>query len=299
LKFETIPHLIIISLLLAACVAIPSQPAEDIFPPTQTVSPSPSPSQTVVWFPPTRTPTPAKIMLLAPTPEHRPGIGSILLEDTFGSNRGWQTLRKDVGSVAFGRNEITIAISQPKGSLNSLHRTALPENFYLEITANPSLCRGDDFYGILLRAISNLDYYQFSISCNGLIRLDRIKNGMVNAVLKDWSSSGQVAPGASLVTRLGVWVVGGEMRFFINGYYQFTVRGLSARGGQLGIFARSGGDTALTVNFSDLVIRSVDNSPSTPTQSSTLRNSSTPVSTLTPINSFTPGTLPAPKSGST
>jgi hypothetical protein len=48
------------------------------------------------------------------------------------------------------------------------------------------------------------------------------------------------------------------MRFFINGQYQFTVRDPSFPSGALGVFARSQGETAVTVNFSDLVVKSVE-----------------------------------------
>lgn len=293
MKYKAVHLLIYLAVLLTACGSISAQTTSDFTPITSTVSPSPS--LTVVWFPPTRTPTPPNIVLPPPTPEQRPGIGEILQKDTFATQQGWQTIRNETGSVAYGKNEITIAISQPKGSLNSLYEIPLPENFYLEIDTSPSLCRGDDTYGVLLRASSNRDYYQFAISCNGLLRLDRIKNGRLNAVIRDWTASGQVAPGSPLMLRLGIWVAGNETRFFINDVHQFTVHGLSTSGSQIGIFARSGGTTALTVNFSNLVIRTLQNTASSKTLQPTLRNSSTPVSSNTPLASFTPATpLPRP-----
>jgi hypothetical protein len=67
-----------------------------------------------------------------------------------------------------------------------------------------------------------------------------------------------VPPGAPSSSRLGVWAVGNEMRFFVNNHYQFTISDPLLLSGSVGVFARSTIDWPLTVNFSDLVIYSVN-----------------------------------------
>jgi hypothetical protein len=57
---------------------------------------------------------------------------------------------------------------------------------------------------------------------------------------------------------LGVRAQGSEMRFFVNGQHQFTVVDPMLSNGRLGIFARSTGANAVTINFSDLVIRALE-----------------------------------------
>jgi hypothetical protein len=47
------------------------------------------------------------------------------------------------------------------------------------------------------------------------------------------------------------------MKFFINDQYQFTVNDPSLQIGSIGVFARSQGENAVTVNFSELVVRQV------------------------------------------
>jgi hypothetical protein len=74
-----------------------------------------------------------------------------------------------------------------------------------------------------------------------------------------WMTGVGALVGSPSSSRLAVWAVGNEMRFFINEQYQFTVRDPLLTSGALGVFARSAGDTALTVNFSDLVVRNVQN----------------------------------------
>jgi hypothetical protein len=87
--------------------------------------------------------------------------------------------------------------------------------------------------------------------------MERLKNGEV-VPLQDWLGSGQVFPGGMMSLRLGVWAFKEEMRIFINNEYQFTVRDPVWPEGQVGVFARSAGDTPLTVNFSQLQIYGLD-----------------------------------------
>jgi hypothetical protein len=56
---------------------------------------------------------------------------------------------------------------------------------------------------------------------------------------------------------LGISAVGDEMRFFVNGQYQFTIRDPLLVSGGVGVFARSTNNQAVTVNFSDLVVYDV------------------------------------------
>jgi len=58
-----------------------------------------------------------------------------------------------------------------------------------------------------------------------------------------------------------VWIAGDEIRVFIDDYFQFSARDPVLTGGSLGLFARAAGDSALTVSFSDLVVRQVGPDP--------------------------------------
>jgi len=130
-------------------------------------------------------------------------------------------------------------------------------DFYLEITASPSLCRDADEYGLLLRASSLRDFYRFSLSCDGQVRLDRLVNGTASSP-QPWTLSGAFPPGAPSISRLAIWAKEKEMRFFVNEEYQFTVSDPMLPSGSIGVFARSAGDNAVTINFSELIIREID-----------------------------------------
>jgi hypothetical protein len=208
-------------------------------------------------------------MAAQPTPDQLTGVGKMILSDNFSDVTQWSTVQNYLGSVAYGEQELTLAAAQPLGDLISLRGTPLPGDSYLEISANLSMCRGADNYGLLLRSSTQQDFYRFMISCKGLLRLERIKNGRI-ALMQDWIPSGQVPPGSPLELRLGVWAAGNEMRFFVNDVYQFSARDPVFTDGKVGVYAHANGDTPLTVSFSDLQVYAV-----TPPQA-------TPVPSLTP-----------------
>jgi hypothetical protein len=220
--------------------------------PTQTATITP----TIVWFPPTATSSPFPTPVITPTEDMRPNIGKLLLEDDFSIQNSWTLMQSQIGSIALGKDELTIAIGESNAYLFTVREEPTFSDFYLEITAAPNLCRDLDEYGVLFRVSPTNAYYRFSLSCNGQVRLDRDYGGQVSSP-QPWMPSGSVPPGAPSSSRLGISAVGTEMRFFINGQYQFSIKDPLLTNGGVGVFARSTKAMAVTVNFSDLVIYEV------------------------------------------
>ena len=183
-------------------------------------------------------------------------MGEITFQDDFSSAGGWALSDTIKGSVALGKNKLTIAINVPKTYLASIRSQPILGDFYAEITASPNLCRGADEYGLLIRVASEQDYYRFSVSCDGQTRLDRVYRGQASSP-QPWMLGSRIPIGSPSTSRLAVWAVGNEMRFFINDEYQFSVRDPLLAGGRLGVFARSAGDNVVTVNFSNLVVQEI------------------------------------------
>lgn len=240
--------------LTAACT--PAAPTLETASPTAAEPPAPSPSPTIVWFPPTPTPTLPPLALDTPLPDALPQKGELVLEDDFSAGKDWQTGQTASSSAAYGNQTLTLAISSGKASVVSFRTGSLPADYYLEINASPSLCRGSDNYGLLLRASSDRDFYRWIITCDGRLRLERLQDGFP-AVLKDWTAA-VARPGAD---RLGVWLSGSEMRFYMDGLLQFSAKDPLFTSGSIGLFARSGGEDALTVNFSNLQVWRVAGQP--------------------------------------
>jgi hypothetical protein len=186
----------------------------------------------------------------------RPKIGKILFEDDFSSQTGWTLTQSQAGSVAYGNNELTIAIAETNAYLFSILEAPTFTDFYLEITAAPSLCKEVDEYGVLFRVSPAIDYYRLSLSCNGQIRVDRIIGGQASSP-QPWVLSGAVPPGAPSSSVLGISAVGDDMQFFVDGKYQFSIQDPLLTSGGVGVFARSTNNQAVTVNFSDLVVYEV------------------------------------------
>ncbi len=186
----------------------------------------------------------------------RPKLGDILFEDDFSDPKPWQLSQSEAGSVALGKNELTIAIGETNTTLSTIREEPIFTNFYLEITASPSLCRGLDEYGVMFRVSSNMDYYRYSLSCDGQVRLDRIASGQASSP-QPWMLSGAVPPGAPSSSKIGIAAVGSKMDFYVNDQYQFSIKDPLLTSGGVGLFARSANKMAVTINFSNLVVYQV------------------------------------------
>ncbi len=257
------PHVLLIFLTLILMLNISCYPrvtATALPEETSTPTLTQTPTETVVWFPPTSTPTPFPTPLITPTPDYHPGLGEVILMDDFSAGNGWNLGRSSSGSIALGKNELTIALTPEKAYLYTVREEPILDDFYMEVTSNPTLCRGEDEYGILIRFDSPEDYYRFSLSCDGKTRLDKIINGKASSP-QPWLSIGAIPSGAPSISRLAVWAEGKEMRFFINDILLFTVTDSMIKSsnsplakGKIGLFARSAGEMAVTVNFSNLIV---------------------------------------------
>ena len=237
-------------LSLVACLPMNlAQPTETPIP-TETAIPT----ETIVWFPPSATATQIAVPIHTGTPEMNPGVGRVLLEDDFSDKKVWDTAASDSGSAAISRNRLTLAV-QPGYYLSSMRRELPLSDFYAEITARPSLCRGEDNYGLIVRGVGS-SFYRFMLACNGQIRAERITGGTKLPIQQPLPSGD--APAAPGEVRMGIWAVGSEMRLFLNGRYQFTVVEPSFPSGALGVFVRAAGETPATVTFSDLAVYDVD-----------------------------------------
>ena len=243
--------------LLTACSAIAPETATPV-PFTPTASITPSPTATIVWFPPTNTPTLAPTRIIEPTEEMNPGLGSVLVEDAFIPGSNWSTGRFQAGNVVAVDQSLTLAVQEPKGFLLSFLSMPVLDSFDLQVNVDVSLCRDEDSYGILIRAASEWDYYRFLVNCQGFARAERVRNSQTT-LMQDWTRAG-VIPGAPVTNKLEIWALGKEMRFFVNDSFIFSVSDPVFSSGQAGVFARSGGENAMTVNYSNMVIRSLNSS---------------------------------------
>ena len=256
----TLLALLAMTLFLNACLPI------DALSPTETALPSdtPLPTQTIVWFPSSATPTLNAIPTYTGTPEMSPGIDSQIFKDNFTNKKLWDTVSSEQASAIIENKRLTLAVESGV-SIASLRRDVTLRDFYAEITAHIGLCRVDDTYGLLIRANGN-NFYRFLLSCNGLISVERVKSGERLPIFEP-IASGDIPIGPPGEVQIGIWAVGGEMRLFLNGRYQFTVIERTFPSGALGVFVQSREDTPVTITFSDLTVYDVNYIPPTSTPS--------------------------------
>lgn len=247
----------IISFLVLGCSGIATQ---EPLPPTPTVTETLMPTPTIDWFPATPTPTfiPSATATLGVIIEgEQQDIKELLVNDDFSNTTLWQTFQSSTGNVAFGNQNLTLAVANPSSSLSSLSQHELPPNFYLEITIQTSLCQPQDQVGMNFWIQSPSDFYRLLINCAGQYRLELIQGGQ-NFVVRDWETASQIQPGAPASNRVGIWVHQGQLELYFNDAFQIEEKVALERSGGLSVFARSIQSSAMTVKFSDLRIFRVE-----------------------------------------
>ncbi len=223
---------------------------------SETATITPTVTATIIWFPATETPTPFPTRQIEPTVQMAPGLGGLLLTDAFSVQQEWRTGTFNAGNIIQVDDSLTLAVQQPKSSLQTVLTGNSFANFDIQLMANVTLCRGDDAYGILIRSMSDWDYYRFLINCQGNVRAERIRNSQT-IPLQDWTPT-DIIPGAPVESKIEIWANGSEMRLLVNDVYIFTVKDPVFPNGQIGFYARSASENDVTVNFHDLTVRSIE-----------------------------------------
>ena len=234
-------------------------PSPTPLPPTLTPTEIFTPTPTIDWFP--ATPTPTLIAASSPTPQptleaQREGITALLIDDNFTDERLWTTPQGPGGNVAFGSENLTLAVARAETPLTSVSQHEHPANFYLEITVQTSLCQPQDETGLIFGRQSENDFYRLLINCAGEFRFELVQGGQ-RVVLRDWEDATRMALGLAATNRLGLWVNQGEFQLYINDVFQFSEGIARNRSGGLAVFARTVSGSAMTVKFSDLQIYQV------------------------------------------
>ncbi len=251
--------ILILTLLLASCSVLGERPLGTATPRPPT--PTPILSPTVVWFPPTETPTPRALTSPTAPPDWRPSIGDVIKADSFTDEAVWDLSKSDDGTASLFDGRLALSAA-PNVYLPSLNKKLVLTDFYAEVTASINLCQGADEYGILVRAIPTAAY-RFALTCDGQVRAERVSRSERLTVEPPFHS-GDAPRGAPAEVRIGVWAFKSELRFFLNGHYQFSVTNVNLPSGTLGFFVHSTGETSITVSFTDLVVRKLNYSPIAP-----------------------------------
>jgi hypothetical protein len=243
--------------LISACQSsAPVITPTTVIMPTDLITLTPSPSATVEWFPPTSTAEILPTRQPPPTQSVFMELGEVLFRDDFTDSEGWTVPQLDLGEINIGGGEANIIINEPPAFLIGTRAKPALRDFYAEITVSPILCEGKDEYGFLFRVSGRGQYYRFVITCSGEVRLDKIISGG-GTILYPLTRSASVPVGAPSVSKIAIMAEADQFHLFINGDYQTSVSDQQFQQGSFGIYARAAGDSAVTVSFSELVIREI------------------------------------------
>lgn len=241
----------LVCFLLVACT---TQTNTAELTPSLEVSLTSLPSATIEWFPATETkPSPSETpgpVIASIEPTQR---GDLIFMDDFSDKSLWQTQKGTEANISYETNALSVAISGDQIEALSLSQHTLPESFHLEFTIETALCSDDDQYGIIFWRNSASGTYRFWANCQGQIMVDRILPDGVYQLVK-WDSARKIKPKAPASNVFGIQSRAGELNFYVNDTYQFSLKTRPDLQGALGVIARSAGSTALTVRFSELIV---------------------------------------------
>lgn len=246
LPLKTLPFAVLL-LLLTACVVTPAP-----VPVLDTATPTVTATATQVWFPPTFTPSPLPQPNFTPTPDLRPNIGELLLEDDLSDETAWPLNSSGDATVNISEGELHLSLNKGFEYLISMRANPRANNFYAEITASASFCRGADEYGFVVRAGDD-GQYRFALSCDGRAKVDRMLGGSLSRQA-GWVQNPVIPGFAPSSVRLGVWARGSQMHFFVNDLYLFSANDTQLYAGTFGVYVHTSGEGDVSVNFSDLQI---------------------------------------------
>ncbi len=238
-------------------------------PPTATLEPTQPPVETTV--PPTEegsTPQPTELPATetpAATATTVPGdpaarLGAPTGSDVLDSYEKWlwPTDSDDYLQVKFKDGSLNLTgLTKYVGW--RLPTVAQQINSYIEATVNSGECKEKDSYGIIYRVpilAKPEQGYLFEVTCDGYYRLwewnGKAKPKGVAENLVNWKKSEDVKTGANQVNRLGVMVVGKNMKLYINGVLQGEANDSTYEAGFFGVFVRSAGTEKYMVKFDEI-----------------------------------------------
>jgi hypothetical protein len=235
--------------LFTSC-GIPGQESiEAVYSPTPIQSSTP----TIVWFPTTATPELVAVNTTTPKNASAPVFGSLVYDDAGVMTDHWPAIQENVNLVTVSKDTLVLSVNNPRGTLLSLRQDTTLSDFYFESVMTMGLCRSEDAAGIVFRTVDAQSYYAFLVNCQGRIALERVLKGSP-AMLLDWSLTNQVQPGLTTPLKIGVWAQGSTIRIYINDQLQYEVINSAYYRGGIGFIAQASGDTAVSVNFSEIKI---------------------------------------------
>ncbi len=127
------------------------------------------------------------------------------------------------------------------------------KDFELQVKATQVEGPDDNEYGVLTRIQGDQDFYAFSISGDGYVRVARCRDGVWVPVGADWVPSEAVHTGTA-TNVLTVRMRGTTLEFDVNGVQVARTTDATFEDGYIGLYAGSFSQGDVAVTFDDLVV---------------------------------------------
>jgi hypothetical protein len=146
-----------------------------------------------------------------------------------------------------------LAVVLPRAGLQRLIRSPAPptENFVLDVIVRTEICQGTDEFGIAFWLTPEEDYMQFTITCEGGVRLRRVLGGERRAWVPFTEREPAVLAGAPAQNRLTVRAQGDSFRLYVNGFQVLDGIEPSLPNSGSGLVVMSAGDQGQTTVLFD------------------------------------------------
>jgi hypothetical protein len=207
---------------------------------------------------PSRTPSPEPTT----TPELDFGelTGSLLFEDSFETERGWQLGSTDIGGASLVAGRYSLAVREPHATFIAQAPFEEVDDFILEVKLRLEVCGEGDEYGVMFRMNTAREHFRFALNCEGAARVSRfLETG--EAPLLPITQTYATLPGTLVDNRLTIIADGPNLRFFINDIEVFSTRDQALKSGTFGLFVRSRKSGQTSVSFDDFAIYALRSEP--------------------------------------
>lgn len=207
---------------------------------------------------PTRTPSPEPTT----TPEVDFGelTGSLLFEDSFETERGWQLGSTNIGGASLVAGRYSLAVREPYATFVTQAPVEEIDDFVLMVKLRLEVCGEGDEYGVMFRMNRAREHFRFALNCEGAARVSRfLETG--EAPLLPITQTYATLPGTLVDNRLTIIADGPNLRFFINDIEVFSTRDEALKSGTFGLFVRSRKSGQTSVSFDDFAIYALQSEP--------------------------------------
>ncbi len=172
--------------------------------------------------------------------------------ESFDTADAWQFSSDPAADVSVTDGHLQIHILQPE----QIAWASAGQNwrdFHLTVEATPLSGPDDNEYGVLVRMKDDANFYAFSVSGDGYVRVARYESGQWTLLGPDWTHNEAVHTGTE-TNRLEITTQGAQMTFAVNGVTVAQVTDGSLSHGDIGLYAGAFSEADVVVAFDSLTI---------------------------------------------